>query len=264
MTTTIAGPDLGRDAPLRQWWALTLRTVGGIVRSGEIIFAFIAPIFLAVCFYLPLREVMNASPGMDYAQFLMPIIALQSVSYVATAAAMRSALDRTTGINIRFRTLPMPMILPALARLSANAVLLGISVSFATIASLVMGWRPGGGVLGTIGMYLIVLTMGVLIALLADSIGIVASNPQAASQTLTLPVLVLGMVSTGFVPASHFPDWIAPFARNQPISQIVNAIRSLDEGTASAATILPAVWWGLGIAALTLFLMFLGTRRRAQ
>ncbi len=42
---------------------------------------------------------MNIYAGIDYAQFLMPIIALQSAIFIATSAAMRSATDETLGIT---------------------------------------------------------------------------------------------------------------------------------------------------------------------
>ncbi|NED67209.1 ABC transporter, partial [Streptomyces sp. SID10244] len=114
MTLEAAHPIRPRTRAGAQWWTLTGRGVSSMVRNGEIIFAFVAPVLLAICFYVPLRSIMNAAPGMDYADFLMPIISLQSVSFVASSAAMRSAVDATKGINTRFLTLPMPPVIPPL------------------------------------------------------------------------------------------------------------------------------------------------------
>ncbi|MET9201185.1 ABC transporter permease [Gordonia sp. NPDC003585] len=245
----------------RQWWALTTRGVGGLVRNGEIVLAIVAPAFLAICFYLPLRSIMNAYPGMDYAQFLMPIITLQSISFVTSSAAMRSSFDRTHGINTRFRTLPMPTPVPALARMSADMVLLFAALICATIVCLIMGWRPEGGVVGTAGLYGIAVAVGASLALIADAIGLLANSPEATSQALALPVLILGMLSTGFVPESQFPDWIAPFVRNQPISQFANAMRALNDGTATTSVVMPAIWWCIGLFVTGLILLVLGIRR---
>ncbi|MBD0860961.1 ABC transporter permease [Gordonia sp. zg691] len=264
---TSVDPDLShsgtvyRVSAFRQWQALTVRGLSGMVRGGEIIFAFVSPVFLAVCFYLPLRSIMNSAPGMDYAQFLMPIIALQSVGFMASAAAMRSSFDGVKGINTRFRTMPMPTSVPMLARLSTNCALLVISLVCATIASLAIGWRAEGGFWGTFGLFAVAFAVGIIVAILADAIGLLASSPEATSQALSLPILILGMVSTGFVPESQFPEWIQPFVRNQPISQFATSMRALNDGSATFDILLPTLLWCVGLFIFAGVLMFLGLRK---
>ncbi|GAB32429.1 ABC transporter permease [Gordonia otitidis] len=254
--------DGAHPKALQQWWALTTRGLAKVVRNGEIILAFLSPIFLAVCFYLPLRKVMDSLPGVNYGQFLMPIILLQAVSFAVSAAAMRASLDATQGINTRFRVLPMRAWIPMLARTATNVVLLGIAIGFGCLAALVIGWRPGGGVLGTIGVIGFVALVGVLLSMVADGIGLVAGSPEATSQALMLPTLILGMLSTGFVPESRFPEWIRPFARNQPISQFVDVMRVLDSpDTVRWATVGPSIWWCLALAVAAVVLLFVGSRR---
>lgn len=241
--------------------ALTARGVIAMIRNGEVVFAFLAPAFLATCFYLPLRSVMDRYPGMDYAQYLMPIITLQSLAFVGATAAMRSSFDRVKGINTRFRTLPMSASVPVLARAGTNAVLLIIALACATIASLIIGWRPQGSVVETVGLYAIAIVIGLFFTLVTDAVGLLAGSPEATSQALALPVLVLGMLSTGFAPVDQFPDWIAPFVRNQPISQFANALRSLTDGTSSWAVVAPALWWCVGLGLLGVALTALAVRR---
>ena len=240
------------------------RGVGGIVRNGEFIFAFVAPVLLAVCFYLPLRSIMDSDPGMDYAQFLMPIIALQSVGFVASAAAMRAANDATKGVHTRFRTLPMRSWVPVSARLGTNGLLLTLSIMCATATSLVMGWRPHGSVAETIGLFAVAFVVGLLIAAVADAIGLLSDSPEATSQALSLPILILGMMSTGFVPESQFPEWIAPFVRNQPISQFATSMRALGDGSATREILMPTVWWCIGLAAAAVVLGVFGARKAAR
>lgn len=143
---------------------------------------------------------MDAMPGMNYGQFLMPIIILQAVSFAATSAAMRSAFDVSDGINARFRVLPMPGSVPFFARLATNIALLLVSLICGSVAVLIIGWRPDGGVSGTLLLVAIALGIGLLLALVSDGLGLVAGSPQATSQILGLPTMILGMVSTGFMP----------------------------------------------------------------
>ncbi len=147
------------------------------------------------------------------------------------------------------------------ARLSANAVLLVVSLMCATVACSVIGWRPMGGVVGTVGLYATALVVGILIGLLADGIGLVAGSPEATSQALMLPTLILGMMSTGFVPVSQFPEWIQPFVRNQPISQFVNVMRASDSGVLTWDTLQPTVWWCVGMFAAAVVLLGIGNRK---
>ncbi|WP_420038895.1 ABC transporter permease [Gordonia sp. MP11Mi] len=246
---------------IRQWWTLTARGLVKVLRNGEFAFAFIAPAFLAVCFYVPLRKVMDTVPGLDYGTFLAPIILLLSISFAATSAAMRAAFDVSAGISARFRILPMPRIVPGLARLATNTALLIISLICAAIACLIIGWRPDGGTGGTLSLLGIALGIGVLLALLSDGAGGVASSPEATSQLLGLPMMILGLVSTGFSPEERFPEWIRGFARNQPVSQFVDVMRVVDSPeplTWSVAA--PTVWWCIGIAVVAAALLTVGVR----
>lgn len=256
-----SGALTARTRPVQQWWALTGRGVSKALRNGEAVFAFVSPMFLAVCFYLPLRSIMDSAPGMNYGQFLMPIILLQSVGFAASSSAMRSAFDGAEGINTRFRVLPMPSVIPMLARTATNVVLLAISLSFGALACLAIGWRAQGGLFGTAALFGLIAVVGILIALLADGIGLVARSPEATSQAMALPTLILGMLSTGFVPESQFPEWIQPFVRNQPISQVTTAMRALDEGTASWVILRPTVWWCVGLSVAAGVLLYLGNRK---
>lgn len=260
--TTVTLPPI---SVIEQWRALTARSIIATVRNGEIVIAIISPVFLAVCFYLPLRTVMNMSPGMNYAQFLMPIVCIQSVGFVATSAAMRAAEDEYRGIATRFRTMPIPGWIPVLARLGCNALLLIVSLIWASVAGLAMGWRPGSaGLVGTIGFFGVTLVVGIILAVGADAVGLLSGSPQATSQTMALPQLILGMVSTGFVPEQQFPEWIRPFARNQPISQFVGAMRGFNDDHATWAVIGPAIWWAIGLSVAAALLVGLAVWKREK
>lgn len=251
--------------PGRQWMALTQRSIIGMKRQGEFYLSITAPVLLTLCFYIPLRTIMDGYPGMDYAQFLMPVICLQSVGFVATSAAMRAANDGSTGLTNRLRSMPVNTFVPPLARLTSNVVLLVISLMWALISGLVIGWRPTAGVIDFIGFIGVAMVVGVILAFGADTIGAVSKNPAATSQALALPQLILGMLSTGFVPEERFPEWIQPFARNQPISQFTELMRGFDAGEVSWDLALPSICWAAGITAAGLaagaFLTIRSSRR---
>ena len=65
-----------------QWTALTRRSVWSMIRHGELLVAIVAPLIFTLGFYLPLKFVMQLQ-GINYAQFLMPIIVLQAMAFTA-------------------------------------------------------------------------------------------------------------------------------------------------------------------------------------
>lgn len=265
-----AVPDVPGISSFRQWWVLTLRGLLRVYRNGEFIFAFVSPAMLALCFYLPLRKAVSAVAGLDYAQYLMPIIMLQSAAFVASSAAMRSAMDGQEGVNVRFRVMPMPTMVPFLARSATNLVLMLVALACGIATCLIMGWRPvsaevgGGGVTGAVLAIVLVGMIGMGLALVADGLGLVANTPTATSQLVAFPTLILGMLSTGFIPLQQFPEWIRGFVEYQPISQVTKAMRDAISGSLDWNRFEPTLWWTLGLFGLASVLVIIGTKRAAR
>ena len=91
---------------VQQWWVLTGRAITPTLRNGELFTQVAASIMFTVGFYIPLKQLMGAfAQGMSsYAQYLMPLIALQAIAFAAVSAAFRSATDSVQGINRRFKS----------------------------------------------------------------------------------------------------------------------------------------------------------------
>ena len=61
------------------------------------------------------------------------------------------------------------------------------------------------------------------------TIGLVAGNAQAA-QGMSMLVIPFSFISSANVPVSSMPGWMQAFAANQPVSVVINAVRSLMQG----------------------------------
>ncbi|MQY18586.1 ABC transporter permease [Nocardia macrotermitis] len=239
---------------VRQWWVLTLRMVRASVRNGELVTALLAPSVFTLGFYVPLNRVMSLGHGVgSYSQFLLPMIVMQAVSFCAGAAALRAATDARDGLDERFASMPMSVVTPLVARTTATLYRILVAVSAAIVCGYVIGARFRGTVWHTIGFVIFAALVGLLLGLLGDLLGALSRSPEATTQALVLPQLILGMVSTGFAPAEQFPDWIRGFARDQPVSGFVNVMRALsgDPGPVSWAILGPGLLWLL--AGLVLF-----------
>ena len=67
-------------------------------------------------------------------------------------------------------------------------------------------------------------------------IGLVSGTAQAA-QGLSLLVFPVSFVSSGYVPVASMPGWMQPFAQNQPITVMVDAVRLLVLGGNTGSTL---------------------------
>lgn len=257
------GAEHRRAAPAAptQWWVLTTRSLHSMARTGELVVAVIAPVVFGLGFYLPLKFVMQLQ-GIDYAQFLMPIIALQSMAFTAISAAQLAASEASTGLMARMQTMPVVAGIPLLARLAAGTVRSVISLIAAIGFGYAIGFRFSAG-FGQAALFCATaLAISVVLCLGADAIGSLSKSPEATSQALTLPQLILGMLSCGFVPESGFPEWIRPFVRNQPISQFSFAMRDMAQDGVTWEVFRPSLFWMLGLAAVCVPAALWATTRR--
>lgn len=259
-----------RPNPLVQWWVLTRRLLTPTLRNGEILTSLLAPAVFTVGFYVPLNTVMTIfGPGLSsYAQFLMPMIVLQALAFAAISSAFRAATDAVEGINRRFGSLPLPAAVPFAARMSANMIRCAVSLTAAVVCGYVIGFQfygPPTQIAGFIGFSL---AIGLGLCLFGDVLGTWSRNPEATTQALMLPQLILGMLSVGFAPADQFPEWVQGFVRNQPISQFTYGLRALAgdttaaAGTVSWSVLAVPVAWVVGLIVLFAPLAVFMTSRR--
>lgn len=245
---------------VQQWWVLTVRVITPTLRNGEVLTQVAASIMFTVGFYIPLKHILGAfTQGMSsYAQYLMPLIALQAITFASVSAAFRSATDSVAGVNWRFRAMPIAPLTPLAARMSASMYRCSIALVASLVCGHVIGFRFYGGVAHTVSFCVLVLLIGATLALLGDLIGAAFKNPEATLHLMMPPQLILGLLSVGLQPAERFPSWIRPFVRDQPTSQYVYALRALAGdstpavGSVTWSVMSPALIWLVGSTVILL------------
>jgi ABC-type multidrug transport system permease subunit len=79
-------------------------------------------------------------------------------------------------------------------------------------------------------------------------LGEIAGNPQAA-QGMGLLVVPFTFVSSAFVPVASMPGWLQTIAAHQPVTFMVNAVRTLTQGEIAERVLGHStgyyVWWSL-------------------
>lgn len=274
MTTAIA-PDRAADAAalfadlpearlssLAQWRALSGRIVWTMATKGELIVAVVTPLVFTLGFYLPLRFVMKFQ-GIDYAQYVMPIIVLQTMAFTMMSNAQLAAFEALTGLSTRMQTMPIGMLVPLSARIAAGLVRSITSLTAAVLFGYMIGFRFVAG-FGQAALFCVFsLAIGTTLALGADALGSLTKSPESLSQALTLPTLIFGMLSCGFVPERNFPTWIQGFVRNQPVSQFSFALRDMASGGVSWQVLWVPLVWVIGLALVFIPLAIWASVRRS-
>lgn len=254
---------------LRQWWVLTGRLVTPTLRNGDVLTSVVASVVFTAGWYIPLSHIMSVRSGMSsYAQYLMPLVALQGVSFASVTGALRAATDSVKGVNRRFDAMPIATLTPVAARMSANVYRCAVGITAALISGHVIGFRFYRELQYTMGFCLLLLAVGLVMSYMADLLGTSSRNPEAITQWLVLPQLMFGLLSVGIQPAEQFPHWAQPIIRDQPISQVMYALRAFagdrtsTAGSVSWSVVVPSLAWlaGLMIALVPLSIVIL--RRR--
>lgn len=236
-----------RPSSFAQWRALTGRIVRTMATKGELIVAVLTSLVVTIAFYLPLRYVMKVQ-GIDYAQYVMPIVVLQTMSMTMMSNAQLAAFEALTGLSTRMQTMPIGTLVPLTSRICAGLVRSVVSLIATLAFGYLIGFRFQAGVGQALLFCAFALAIGVALTLGADALGSLTKSPESLSQALTLPILIFGMLSTGFVPESSFPEWIQPFARNQPISQFAYALSDMAEGGVHWDVLMVPTLWLIGLA----------------
>ncbi|BBZ69208.1 ABC transporter permease [Mycobacterium paraseoulense] len=226
--------------------ALTERSLMASARDGGLVFEIMSPVAYLAGFTAALHGLVETQ-RMTYSQYLVPGVVAQSVIFVALLTADRAARDRLTSLGERLATLPIAAVVPVSARMVATLMRGALALTVAMVAGYAFGFRITGGAGYALAFVLIALLLCLAVALGADAMGSSARSIQGATQLLFVPQLMLFMLSTGIAPESTFPQWLRPFVRNQPVSQVAETLRNLATGRVVSGNLAISLAWCMGM-----------------
>ena len=256
-TTTLAPPLLVDDQSQgnRLAWAIAdiitmaKRNILAVLRTPEaLFFTTLQPIMFVLLFTYVFGGAIHV-PGGHYIDCLMPGVFVQTVIFGAMASSAGLAEDLHKGIIERFRALPM----------SRSAVLAGRTTSdlvrnfFVMILITIVGFAVGFRIGTNFGLFccgvLVILFFAYALSWGFAYIGLSAPNAETA-QVMVFPLIFpLLFASSAFVPVASMPGWLQVFAEHQPVTQVVNAARSLMVGGVlhDSGAVWSALLWSVGL-----------------
>jgi ABC transporter DrrB family efflux protein len=229
-------------------YAVAVRNLIAYKRVPQLlVFSTIQPVIFVLMFRYVFGGAIQLPGGVPYVDYLMPGIFVQTVVFGSLAAAIGLAADLKSGLLERFRSLPMAGSAVLAGRTIADLIRNVFVVALMTVVGFLVGFRIHGGASSFLLGLLLVLMFGYTMAWIFATLGLAVGDPEAA-QAAAFPVLApLVFASSAFVPVSSMPSWLQVFARNQPVSLTVTAVRDLVLGTPASSDVLKAIVWMAGI-----------------
>lgn len=208
------------------------------------------PILFTLMFGLIFGGAISGSTA-HYLPTLIPgIIAMTTITAcVASGSQLREDMDK--GVFDRFKSLPIariaPLAGPMIADLARYVIAAGLTFAMGTV----IGYRPGGGVLGVLGAIVLAIFTGWAIAWIFTWIGTIARSARSVQGFSMMILFPLTFLSNAFVPVRSLPGPLAAFVKINPVSHLVSATRDL----ANHAVISSEVGWTLlaGLAVIAIF-----------
>ncbi len=202
-------------------------------------------------------------PGINYLDFLMAGIIIQTVAFGSTTTAIAVCSDLQKGIVDRFRSLPMNNIAVLSGHVISDVFRNGISTVVMLLTGLLIGFRSGASLGDWLAIAGLLLLFTLAFSWLAAIVGVLAKSIEAVQWLTFIIVLPLTFASSAFVPTQSMNPILKAFAENQPITHIIEAVRALLLGTPIGNHGLWTVVWCIGTIVVAIPLAAWLFKRRA-
>jgi ABC-2 type transport system permease protein len=236
------------------------RSLRHVTRSLDtILTTTIMPIALLLLFVYVLGGAVK-SVAHSYVNYLLPGILLITIASGISYTAFRLFLDRQSGIFERFQSMPIARSSVLWAHVLTSLIANLISLVVVVLVALLMGFRSGAGVLAWLAVAGVLILFTLALTWIAVLAGLSAKSTDGVS-AFSYPLIFLPFVSSAFVPTDTMPGPVRAFAKHQPVTSIVNAIRDLFTQRPVGTDIWTALAWCVGIL-IVAYIFAMATYRR--
>lgn len=225
-----------------------------IRNTDQLLGTFFQPIMFLVLFATVFGGAIGAAlpPGVSYLNFLMAGIVVQTVAFGSTTTAIAVCYDLQKGIVDRFRSLPMSHLAVLNGHVISDLFRNSISTLVMIVAGLAIGFRTSASFTDWLLIAAILLLFTFAMSWLAAIVGVIAKSVEGVQWLTFVVIFPLTFASSAFVPTEGMTPVLRAFAENQPITQIVEAVRALILGTPIGNYGWLAIAWSVGILVISI------------
>lgn len=163
--------------------------------------------------------------GVSYIDYLLPAILVTTGTQSAVWSGAGLATDLRNGALARFRTLPISMTSLLVARSLFDLVRNAIQLIALTLAAVLFGYAPAGGILGTTVAILIGLTVGAGLSWVFIALASWVRTVELMQMVGFMVIFPLMFASSAFVPITGLPSWMRVIAAINPLTYAIDAAR---------------------------------------
>ncbi|MEU8674138.1 ABC transporter permease [Streptomyces sp. NPDC048560] len=214
----------------------------------------LTPIMMLLLFVYIFGDVMSAGIGgadrSDYIAYIVPGILMMTIGSTVIGAAVSVSTDMSEGLIARFRTMAVYRgsvivghVVGSVLQVLASLVLVGavaVAIGFRSTDATALEWLAAFGLLALFATALTWIAVGM---------GMASPNAEAASN-MAMPLILLPLISSAFIPADTMPGWFRPIAEYQPFTPAIETLRGLLLGTPIGNDWWIAVAWCVALIAL--------------
>ena len=206
--------------------AVTRRNLLRYLRVPSLlVFSTIQPVMFVLLFTYVFGGAVRIPSG-SYKDFLLPGILVQTVIFGSTQTGVGLADDLSRGMIDRFRSLPMARSAVLAGRTLSDTVRNLFVVLLMIGVGLLIGFRFHAGFISAVGAIVLAVLFGLAFSWISAFIGMSVRDPESAQAAGFIWIFPLVFASSAFVPIYTMPSWLKTFARNNPLTYVINAIRA--------------------------------------
>jgi ABC-2 type transport system permease protein/oleandomycin transport system permease protein len=227
------------------------RNLVRLPRAPDLLLGFtVQPIMFVLLFAFVFGGAIETPGYDDYIDFLIPGIIAQNIAFGGFATALGLAEDMTKGLIDRFRSLPTSRASVLAGRTLADVVTNVVSITVLLTTGLIIGFSFHASALEVVAGVGLLLLFGFAFSWVFALIGMSVSSPEAANGVGFTLIFPITFISSAFVPVDSMPDGLRQVAEANPVSTVVDAMRSLWLGGPAGNDVWLAVVWCVVLTAI--------------
>ena len=197
----------------------------------------ITPIMFTLLFTYIFGGALAGTPR-EYIQYLLPGVLVQTIVFITVYTGVGLNTDIQKGLYDRFRSLPMWQPSPLFGALLGDVFRYSLAGTIIIIVGLIIGFRPGGGVMGIVWAMVLLLVFSFALSWLWIIVGMLMKTPETVMTMSFVFLMPLTFASDIFVRLETMPGWLQAVVGRNPVTLLARAARGLMHGN----VILSDVW----------------------
>jgi ABC-2 type transport system permease protein/oleandomycin transport system permease protein len=216
-----------------------------------IIFATLQPALFVLLFSYGFGGAVHPPGVTHYIDYLLPGLFVLAIGFGASQTGVAVADDLASGMIDRFRAMPVAGISVLAGRAAADAVRNLLVVVLMIAVGAAIGFRFHAGPAAALAAVALAVATGLAFSWLNTLIGLLIRDPESAGLAGLFPVIILVFTSSTLVPVATMPGWLQAFARINPVTVVVDALRVLCLGGSTTRPVAEACAWIAGLLVVT-------------